>query len=132
MCIRRQKTARGAGFAANKLLLTAAWTKIIPGKESLMSQKYDFKSFIDSIEDMSYLEIIAATDKHIEMLERLPKKERNIAYGYSRRVGRFLFFMRQGMRPTGVTQYELSLYKQVCERLIEKGEMNKGILSTLE
>lgn len=104
-----------------------------------MHEMYGFERFIESIKDVSFDEIIQKTDREVGRIDAhlfpgsgrraIPKEQRDIAQSYSDKLGRFLFFMRWGIKPSKVTPSELSLYRQVCEHLIEKSQLSKSILS---
>ena len=107
-----------------------------------MQEMHSFERFVESNKDLSFDEIIQKTDREVRRIDArlfpgsgwrgVPKEQRDIVESYSDKLGRFLFFMRWGKEPRKVTPSELSLYRQVCEHLIEKGQSSKSISSVLE
>ena len=100
---------------------------------------YDISKFIDRVEDKDRLEIIRLAVQEVNYLE--PKLfrvkgavERRKRGGceYVAQLKEFIFFMRFEIKPTGVKDWIFRLYRPVCEKLVEKGQMKSTILDFFE
>ena len=89
-----------------------------------------FVDFIEKVKDMDYPDILEVGDREVvEMDSKLhsgPGAEMEMfmeGKEYSDQIKAFLSFMRQGIRPKGVSPYDFRLYRIVVEYLVAKGQM---------
>jgi hypothetical protein len=102
----------------------------------MLSPSLDFTDFIHQIADLDYRDMIAQADLESDALEAMlyagQRSVRGIkaarAGRYLAEIGRFLFFMRRGMMPSGVAQGNVALYRQVCKALVAKGQLEPSRL----
>ena len=101
--------------------------------------RYDFKKFIELIEDLDYHEMILNIEKEALRLESglfpgrggrrtIPNDERDVALNFLDELKRLAFFLRTGRKPMGTTRTELSLYEGICKKLINKEQLKPSIL----
>jgi hypothetical protein len=102
----------------------------------MISATYDFQQFLDAMAGMDYYEILVKAEQECASAERksygvrgAPRQREMGSTVYARDVKRFLFFMRTGTKPDGVTEWDFAAYKPVCEALVEKGQFLPSILS---
>lgn len=91
---------------------------------------YNFVDFIERVKDMDYQDIMNYGDREVARMESTshlnPGAEDNInmeKIKYSEQIKAFIFFMRQGIKPMGVSAYDFRLYRIVVEYLVAKEQM---------
>ena len=96
----------------------------------MAEKQYNFLDFIEKVKDMDYHDIMNYGDREVADMESTLFS--NFGAGvvintenkkYSDQIKAFLFFMRQGMKPMGVSAYDFKLYRIVVEYLVAKGQM---------
>jgi hypothetical protein len=105
----------------------------------MISNNYDIKEFLEAMlgKDFNEIFILAeqeAFDAEIRSfnVKNAPKTREKGSVTYSRKVGNFLFFLRQGIRPSGASDEEFSLYRPICEDLVEKQEFQPTVLDLFQ
>ena len=93
-------------------------------------KQYDFVDFIEKVKDMDYNDIMNYGDREVANMESKSysnlgaEKDINMeSKKYSDKIKAFLLFMRQGMKPVGVSAYDFRLYRIVVEYLVAKEQM---------
>jgi len=93
-------------------------------------KRYDFVDFIEKVKDMDYHDIMDYGDREVAKTGSdsysNPGTEKDINLElkiYSDKIKAFLFFMRQGIKPKGVSAYDFRLYRIVVEYLVAKEQM---------
>ena len=102
----------------------------------MVMNPYDFDTFLKEMAQLDYPEILIAAERIGMAAEKSGKSGRRGvvqvrkrgALDYSRRIGAFLFFMREGRRPDGVADEEFKKYLVVVRPLVEKGQFKPGVL----
>jgi hypothetical protein len=101
----------------------------------VISSSYDFKQFLDSIKDKNYDEIIHLAEQEIYYLEPLlarvkgsVERRRRGGGKYVAQLEQFLFFMKNGIKPGGVSDEDFLLFRPVCENLVRRGIFKPTIL----
>jgi hypothetical protein len=97
--------------------------------------EYSFDSFLERMSRENYLDIIKKAASEGEQLERsssntkgcVARRERG-SLELSRKIGGFLFYMRNGIRPSGVSDDEFAKYRTVVQALVDKNQMNPEAL----
>jgi len=95
----------------------------------MISERYSLDEFLDAVKEMDWPDIIVAASREVEQGERraygargaVKAREMGIEY-YIDEVGRFLFFIGQGMKPGNVSDWEFESYRPICENLVKKGQ----------
>jgi len=91
---------------------------------------YNFEGFIEIVKDMDYHDIMKVGDREVAEMESIPTS--NLGTGmdldmdrkkYSDQIKAFLSFMRQGIKPEGISAYDFKLYRIVVEYLVAKEQM---------
>lgn len=104
-----------------------------------MYQPYKFQSFLDRVKDLHYPEMIKAAEEEAQLIDGglyqgrgrrgIRKEYRNLALEYRRLPGGFLFFLRYGIKPNGVSNAEFHSFKPAIESLVQKGQRKSEILN---
>ena len=102
-------------------------------------QPYDFQVFLQTAINLNYSEIINKAEREAEGIDRglypgrgrsgISKEYHDPAVYYRKLLGGFLFFLRQGIKPDGISDSVFASFRPVIERLVEKGELRPEILS---
>ena len=105
-------------------------------------RQYDFRAFLGSISDLSYPEMILEAEREGTAVERALSPGRGIkgidkqykykAMKYSELLGGFLFFLKSGIKPAGISDWDFQSFRPVIEKLVEKGQLKSTILSLFE
>ena len=101
--------------------------------------QYDFQAFLNSISDLNYLEMIREAEREGTAVERalspgkgikgIDKQYRYKAIKYNELLGGFLFFLKYGIKPAGVSDLDFCSFRPAIEKLVEKGQLKSTILS---
>ena len=91
---------------------------------------YKFVDFIEKVKDMDYNDIMEYGDKEVARMENMSysdtgsESDRNMeVMELSEQIKAFLLFLRQGIKPIGVSAYDFRLYRIVVEYLVAKEQM---------
>jgi hypothetical protein len=103
-------------------------------KDEPVMNRFDFSDFINSIINKNYHEMIQAAENEAYRVEKISygvkgcvENRRAGSTRYVDELKKFLFFMRQGMIPSGSEQHVWQ-YKRVAEKLVEKGQFKPSVL----
>jgi len=104
--------------------------------------QYDFQAFLNSISDLDYLEMIREAEREGMAVERALSPGRGIkgidkqykykAIKYRDLLGGFLYLLKSGTKPAGVSDLDFPSFRPAIEKLIEKGQLKSAILSLFE
>jgi len=93
-------------------------------------KQHKFVDFIETVKDMDYQDILNYGDKEVAGMESLSHSNLGTEIDgimeivkYSEQIRAFLLFMRQGIKPIGVSLYDFRLYRIVVEYLVAKEQM---------
>lgn len=102
-------------------------------------RQYDFQAFLKSISDLSYLEMIREAEREAMAVDHalspgrgrkgIDKQHKYEAAKYREIQGGFLFFLRYGIKPAGISDWDFQSFRPVIEKLVEKGQLKSTILS---
>ena len=91
---------------------------------------YKFMDFIEKVKDMDYHDIMEYGDREVARMENMSysdtgsESDRNMeVMELSEQIKAFLLFLRQGIKPIGVSAYDFRLYRIVVEYLVAKEQM---------
>jgi len=91
---------------------------------------YKFVDFIEKVKDMDYHDIMEYGDREVARMENMSysdtgsESDRNMeVMELSEQIKAFLLFLRQGIKPIGVSAYDFRLYRIVVEYLVAKEQM---------
>ena len=59
----------------------------------------------------------------------IEKQYKHRAIEYRELLGGFLFFLRYGIKPSGVSELDFQSFRPAIEKLVEKGQLKSTILS---
>jgi len=101
-----------------------------------MYDPYDFRRFITAIEDYDLkCDMIIRTIREVENVNRISYcssgalKARSMgSERYLEQLKQFSFWLQNQIKPNGVSNGDFQLYRDVAEKLIEKGELNESVL----
>jgi len=92
---------------------------------------YKFVDFIEKVKDMDYKDIMNYGEREVARMESMSYlnsgDENNINMEitkYSEQIKAFLLFLRNGIKPVGVSALDFRLYRIVVEYLVAKEQMN--------
>jgi len=102
-------------------------------------RQYDFQAFLNSVSDLEYPEMMWEAKREKMAVERglspgrgikgIDKQYRYKAIKYNELLGGFLFLLRKGIKPAGVSDWDFQSFRPVIEKLVEKGQLQSTILS---
>ena len=99
-------------------------------------KRFDLPKFVDSLKDLSLLEVIESCRKEYSWAEtRLSKATRDEQYhirNYYHPIRDFVWFVGNNGLPATTGKEGMIKFKPVVESLIEKGQMNPEVLKLLE
>ena len=105
-------------------------------------QRYDFQAFLDSITNLNYPEVIREAERETMAVERalspgrgikgIDKQYRYKAIKYRELLGGFLFFLRYGIKPAGISDWDFQSFRPAIEKLVEKRQLKSTILGLFE
>ena len=88
---------------------------------------YDFQEFLNRIKDKDYPDIIQAAESEANRVERISynvsgavKARKLGSIEYARKLKEFLFYMKTGAKPGGVSEWDFQSYRQVVQSLVNK------------
>jgi hypothetical protein len=100
---------------------------------------YDFEKFLDRMIGKSYPEILIEAEREADGVERTltrvrgARERREMGGGqYVAKIGQFLFFMRHGIKPGGVDEFDFGSYRRVVASLVDRGEMKPSALEIFD
>jgi hypothetical protein len=105
-------------------------------------RQYDFQAFLNSISDLDYPKMIQEAGQEGMRVQRVLSPGRGIkgidkqykykAQKYEELLRGFVFFLRYGTRPSGISDWDFQSFRPVIEKLVEKGQLKSTILSLFE
>jgi hypothetical protein len=105
-------------------------------------RQYDFQAFLDRISDLNYFEMIREAEREASAIDAalspgrgrkgIDKQYKGEAASYRNLQGGFLFFLRYGIKPGGVSDLDFLSFRPVIEKLVKKGQLKDTILSLFE
>jgi hypothetical protein len=98
----------------------------------MISESFNRRQFIEAMMEKDYLQILFAAEAEVYAAEgiRRPAKSPRVktAAEYAAFLKAFLFFMRYGIKPGGILDYEFLLFRPLCEKLVQKGQFKPSVL----
>lgn len=107
------------------------------GGAFMISYSYDFDEFIRYVaEKNSVIEIIAIAHHEANDAERLiqggrrgaPRERERGCPQYARLLSGFIFFLGNGVKPSGVSDYDFPRFLPVVRHLVEIGQLRPDTL----
>jgi hypothetical protein len=100
--------------------------------------RYDFHDFIQRMAKLDYIDILKTANAecgHVESqlsgVRGAPQRRKEGGVEHAAKIKRFLYYMRYGDRPGGISDGEFSSYRPAVEALIAKGQFKKEALDRL-
>jgi hypothetical protein len=105
----------------------------------MISPSFNFREFIKEVQERNYLDIISLTEKEAYDAEyvssgikgSIEARKRGSA-NYARLLKKFLYFMRYGIKPAAIYDWDFMLFRSVCEKLVEKGQLDQIIMEVFK
>ena len=100
----------------------------------MVGGKYDLDAFLRAIEDYDYVRMLQEAEQEGKRAEdasfgpRATSNQEQGSLAYARVVGALAFFLRYGHRPDGLYDATFRLFRPLCERLVQKGQMKPSVL----
>jgi len=105
----------------------------------MISSFYKIEKFIEAVKDKDYIEILRLAEREVNYAERKMAPHVKGAVKARQEGGRyvavlkgFLFFMRYGIKPYGVSDTDFELFRPVCESLVQKKQFKPSIMNFFE
>jgi hypothetical protein len=103
------------------------------------SSLYNAQAFLDEIYDKGYLEILSLTTQEVQLVEASSIQVRGAVAAREQGSGQyvavlkaFLFFMRSGIKPGGISDEDFARFRPICARLVEKGTFQPSVLEPFD
>ncbi|MBL7215465.1 MAG: hypothetical protein ISS71_07280 [Phycisphaerae bacterium] len=100
---------------------------------------YDFDYFLERMSHEDYIDILrkaenegANLEKHSFGSKGCVDRRKAGSVELSRKIGEFLFFMRNGIKPASVNEEDFKKYKIVVQALVDKGQMKPEALKIFD
>lgn len=100
-----------------------------------MRDPYNFEAFIRSVEDLDRREMIEEAQVEGDRVHALSygvpgavQAREMRSTEYIKRIGHFVFWIGQRVKPSGVSPEDWSLYERVTEKLVEKKQLDPSLL----
>ena len=95
--------------------------------------QYDFRAFLNFISHLAYFEMIREAEREGMSVDRalkgIDRQYKDKAIKYRDLLGGFLFLLRYGGKPAGVSDLDFPLFRPAIEKLVEKGQLESTILN---
>ena len=95
--------------------------------------QYDFRAFLNHISDLDYFEMIREAEREGMSVDRalkgIDRQYKYKAIKYRELLGGFLFLLRYGIKPAGISDLDFHSFRLAIEKLVEKGQLKSTILS---
>ena len=93
----------------------------------MISKSCDLRGFLEAVRDKDYRDVLYLAEKEATEAERpsyQQKQEEELGKqaktSYAKILKDFMFFMRYGVRPAGLTDSDFHLFRLVCEEVEKK------------
>lgn len=100
----------------------------------MISPSFSIKEFLDAMVGKDWEGIITAADYECGVAEQRSRGKRGKeakemgSMRYAASLKSFLFFIRFGVKPFGVSDREFAMYLPVCEALVQRGDFKPSVL----
>lgn len=100
---------------------------------------YSFSNFIEEVKDMDLLDILEVAERRCQHLESISWSTRgaveNRIQGSSAliyKIKYLLFWLRNGIRPAGISDDDFNLLRKICANLVKKKQLKPESLKVFE
>ena len=95
----------------------------------MLSNEYKIEDFVDKIKDKDRLMMIHIIETEIQKAaKKYPINKDEKILDYHEKLNGLLYFVKNGLQPYIVDFDEFKKFKPICERLVEKGQMEENAL----
>lgn len=101
--------------------------------------EYSFDNFLERMSREDYPDILriaqnegANLEKYSSNVKGCVERRKRGSLGLSEKIGGFLFFIRNGIKPSGVSDEEFNKYKIVVQALVDKKQMKPEALKIFD
>jgi hypothetical protein len=109
------------------------------GEGLMISPSYNFREFIENVQERDYLDIISLAEKEAYDAEAASsgikgsiEARKRGSPKYAALLKKFLFFLKYRREPAGIYEWDFMLFRPVCEKLIEKGQLEQKIIELFQ
>lgn len=95
---------------------------------------YDFNDFLRRMSSLDYHDILIKAEQEGTNVEKGSSKVKGAverrkmgSLEYAQKIKEFLFFMRYGQKPAGVSDEDFQKYYDVVKHLVDKGQFKSSI-----
>ena len=104
--------------------------------------QYDIQAFLNSISDLDPLEMVWEVRREEAAVQRALSAGRGTkeagkqyeykAMKYEQLLRAFVFFLKFGTKPAGISLWDFCLFRPIAERLVARGQLESSILDLFE
>jgi len=105
----------------------------------MISSRYRIDKFIEAVKDKTFIEIVLLGEREVNYAERRMAPHvkgcvtaRQEGGQYVAILKGFLFFMKNGIKPSGVYDEDFHLFRPICENLVKKKQFKPSIMEFFE
>jgi hypothetical protein len=119
--------------------VTERRSDILDWENKMISPSYNIDEFIERIKDMDWHDMVPEVCREGEQARRRSEKGKAAAEAvrqgslkYAALLGGFAFFLQNSSKPAGLTDAEFQLFRPVCEKLVQKGQLKPEALELFD
>ena len=99
----------------------------------MVAPQYDFAEFIDEIKNLPLREMLAITEMTFIRAEDQIRggegfRDRQRSLAFKEAVGEFLLFLKTGVKPSSVSEFNWPLYRTPVANLVQRWQMKRSVL----
>ena len=100
----------------------------------MISPSFSIREFLAAMVGKGFPEIFNAADEECGIAEHRSRGKKGKeakemgSMRYAASLKSFLFFLRFGRRPSGISDQEFAMYRPICEALVQKGDLLPSVL----
>lgn len=96
---------------------------------------YDIEDFIEQVKDKDYHEILRLAAEEGSRVQRASYKVRGATEArrqgspqYARLLGGLVFFLKSGVKPSGIDDWDFQRFRPIAENLVRKDQFKPEVL----
>lgn len=95
----------------------------------MISPSFAINEFLEAMVGKDFTTVFNAADRECEIAEHRSRGKKGKeakemgSMRYAASLKSFLFFLRFGRRPSGISDQEFAKYRPICEALVQRGDL---------